>query len=153
MNVNLMISELQRDEGNRLSVYDDATGKPIVRGYTLQGHPTIGVGRALDVRGISADEALVLLKNDINAFTLGLQQAYRWFNSLDDVRQRALVNMAFNLGLGGLAGFQQMLKAIEARDWQAAADAMKASRWFSQVGDRGERLHSAMLLGSPEAEA
>ena len=108
MTINLLVEELTRDEGMRLTVYDDATGAPLKINSVVQGHPTIGIGRALDVRGITPDEAKYLLANDIAAFTLGLQQAYVWFNGLDDVRQRALVNMAFNIGLAGLAEFRLM---------------------------------------------
>ena len=83
MDTALMVAELTRDESCRLVAYDDATGAPIKPGTTVKGHCTIGVGRALDARGISPAEAQYLLSNDIAAFTLGLQRAYPWFNGLD----------------------------------------------------------------------
>lgn len=93
MTKELLVTELIRDEGVRLNAYDDASRLPIRPGSIVRGHPTIGIGRALDVRGVTPDEAQYLLSNDIDAFTLGLQQRYPWFNNLDDTRQRVLVNM------------------------------------------------------------
>ena len=151
MDTQLMIAELKRDEGNRLQIYDDATGLAIKPGTTVKGHPTIGIGRALDVRGISQDEADLMLANDIAAFTLGLQQAYTWFSGLDDVRQRVLVNMAFNMGLAGLGQFHDTLRYIEERRWQLAADAMRESHWSTQTGERAARLCDAMATGEAQA--
>lgn len=147
MTVSLLIAELTADEGLRLTAYDDATGAPIKQGTTVKGHITIGIGRALDVRGISPDEAKYLLANDIAAFTLGLTQAYTWFNNLDDVRQRILVNMAFNMGLAGLAQFKQMLTAVADRDFDTAAREMEDSAWYRETGARAARLSAAMSSG------
>ena len=64
-----------------------------------------------------------------------------------DVRQRVLVNMAFNLGLGGLATFRSMLGCVAAQDCDGAAGAMEASVWYTQVGARAHRLTLAMRSG------
>jgi lysozyme len=145
--VSLLIAELTADEGLRLTAYDDATGSPIKSGTTVKGHVTVGVGRALDVRGISTDEAKYLLANDIAAFTLGLTQKYIWFNNLDGVRQRVLVNLAFNLGMSGLAEFKQMLAAVADHDFDTAAREMENSEWYRQTGARAARLSAAMSSG------
>jgi len=55
--------------------------------------------------------------------------------------------MAYNLGLGGLNKFQNMIKAIDDGDYSKAASEMLASRWASQVGDRAERLAKLMRTG------
>ena len=61
-----LATQLAEHEDVRLQVYDDATGRPILPGDTVQGHPTIGVGRKLDDdRGVSHDEAMMLLRNDL----------------------------------------------------------------------------------------
>lgn len=140
----IMAAELTRDEGLRLLVYDDATGKALTKGSVCLGHAAIGIGRSLDVRGITAEEALYLLNNDIRAFTLGLQQAYTWFGSLSAVRQRVLINMAFNMGLAGLDKFHDMLGYLATGDYEQAATAMQASTWAKQVGGRAVRLVAMM---------
>ena len=47
------LSQLQSQESYRRFVYDDATGREIVPGYTVQGNPTICYGRNLIAQGIS----------------------------------------------------------------------------------------------------
>lgn len=37
-----LTTQIKADEGLRLAVYDDATGKPIVAGSRVIGNPTIG---------------------------------------------------------------------------------------------------------------
>jgi lysozyme len=144
---NTLIAELKRDEGVRLLAYDDGSRLALKPGRILMGHPTIGVGRALDVRGISAEESDSLLGHDIDAFTLGLTQAYPWFVVLDDVRQRVLLNMAFNLGLAGLSEFHDTLTYIADGRYDLAARAMEDSLWYRQVGARAKRLADMMRTG------
>lgn len=53
-------------------------------------------------------------------------------------------NMAFNLGKTGLSKFKNMFAAIEAKDYETAADEMVNSKWFKQVGNRSKRLVARM---------
>lgn len=92
------------------------------------GKLTIAVGRNLDDVGIDAEEARYLLDRDI-ARCLDDLSTFAWFHALDTIRQRALINMRFQLGPGGLRGFRQMLAALERGDYAAAADAALASKW------------------------
>src|SRR3972149_7178326 len=86
-------SMLMRDEGLRLKPYTDSTG-----------HLTIGFGRNLSQVGISLAEAEALLDHDIARTMADVQAALPWTVGLDDVRRSILINMAFNLGIGGGAG-------------------------------------------------
>lgn len=142
-----LVKDLMRDEGVHLTVYDDATGKPLKKGDTVVGHPTIGIGRALDfVHGITKEEALFLAENDIEAVERQLVSLPYWAG-LDEVRQRVLANMAFNLGFAGLLGFRDMLRDVSEARWEFAARAMEDSIWYRAVGDRGVRLAETMRTG------
>lgn len=147
VNRDALISELRRDEGERMYVYDDANGKPIVPGYTVVGHPTVGVGRALDVAPLTPQESLALLNSSIDAKILDVDKAIPWAASLGDVRYRVLVNMAFNLGIKGLLAFSNTLALIQAGKWDEAAAAMLDSKWATQVGARAKRLSEMMRTG------
>jgi lysozyme len=147
MNRDKMIAALTRDESCRLQAYDDKTGFTLTKGIVVMGHPTIGIGRALDTNGISQAEAAYLLSNDIDRVARDLDGKVPCYMGLDDVRQRVLVNMAFNLGVAGLLEFRQMLDAVAARNWDAAGKAMEDSRWAVQVGQRAVRLVSMMRSG------
>jgi lysozyme len=132
-------ADLLRDEGLRLAAYQDALG-----------YWTIGVGRLIDARrggGLTEDEALYLLTNDIRRVRADLQRVVGTFDTLNDVRQNVLINMTFHLGLAGLLGFRQMLAALERRDYLATAREMLHSRWATQVPDRAFRLARQMATG------
>src|ERR1700689_3447007 len=85
------------------------------------GHLTIGIGRNLTDRGISTNEALQLLDDDILYFTSRLSHLFPEFNDLDDNRKIVLVDMCFNLGINGFFGFEKMLDAIRFKDYEKAA--------------------------------
>jgi lysozyme len=108
---------------------------------------TIGVGRNIEDRGITEDEARYLLKNDIKIVEDELLEKKPVVAGLDAVRQRVLVDMGFNLGLPTLLKFQNMWTAIEEEDFETAADEAMDSRWAKQVGRRAERLCQAMATG------
>ncbi len=129
--------QLMRYEGLRLKPYRDLSGKL-----------TIGFGRNLDDTGITEDEALKLLENDISRATAGLKRNLPYFDSLDEVRRNVLINMAFNLGIRGLLGFSRMLCALRAGDYKAAAEEMLRSKWAVQTGSRAGELSNLMRNGS-----
>jgi lysozyme len=111
------------------------------------GRLTIGVGRNLQDRGISSSEALYLLDNDIAEIELDLRSRLLVFPELTPVRQRVLIDMAFNLGTAGLFGFRKMLAAITAHDYEAAARHGLNSAWAKQVGTRATRLMAMLETG------
>lgn len=137
MNIDLLIAEIERDEGRRSYAYRDTTG-----------HLTIGVGRNLDDVGLHDDEIDLMLRNDIRAVSDSLDKYLPWWRSLDEVRQRVLANMCFNLGPLRLVRFQKMLAACRAGDYADAANEMRASLWAAQVGQRAARLAAMMESGA-----
>jgi len=132
-------AQLIIDEGYRGAVYFDTLG-----------FATIGIGRMIDAKkggGISKDEALYLLNNDIDAINLRLTSELPWFKSLDDARQNVLLNMGFNLGVPGLLKFAKTLDYVKRGEYKKAAEEMKKSTWYNQVGDRAKRLSKVMETG------
>ncbi len=136
MEISALKAQLRADEGERLKVYIDTVGVP-----------TIGVGRNLKDRGISAVESDFLLTNDIQAVQADLNSMLPWWVGLSDNRQLVLANMCFNLGIGGLLGFRNMLACAKSGDWFGAAKEMRDSHWATQVGARAERLALLMERG------
>lgn len=130
---------LIRHEGLRLKPYRDTKGKL-----------TIGVGRNLDDVGITRDEALLLLNNDLVRVRREVERAFPWFSRLNPVRKNVVLNMVFNLGLPRFRGFTKTITAIEAKDWERAAREMLESRWAKQVGRRAQELAAMMKEGKYE---
>ena len=128
--------QLVRDEELRLKPYTDSVGKL-----------TIGVGRNLTDKGISVQEAQGLLANDIADATAELQAKLPWTATLDDVRKGAMLNMTFNMGIGGLLEFHDFLARMQRGDFSGAAGAMLDSLWARQVGTRATRLSMQIQTG------
>jgi lysozyme len=104
------------------------------------GKNTIAFGRNLDDVGISEQEAEILLNNDINAAQYDLVKIFPDFSTFPKDVIIALTDMRFNLGPGGFRKFKKMIEAIKSNDYEKAAEEAKDSRWYKQVGLRGERV-------------
>jgi lysozyme len=74
-----------------------------------------------------------------------LNAAIPWWGSLPDQAQRVMANLCFNMGWKTLATFRQFLAAMQAHDWQRAAQELKNSKWWGQVGERGPRIVQRLL--------
>ena len=136
MDIDKLIAQLKVHEGVRSKVYLDT-----------EGIETIGVGRNLRDRGLSDDEIELMLANDIRDFQEEVERAFSWWSDLDDVRQRVVVDMAFNMGLGSLSKFVNTLSHIENGRYEEAGVEMLDSKWARQVGDRANVLSNMMKTG------
>jgi lysozyme len=108
------------------------------------GHLTIGIGRNLDDRGVSLNEALEMLDNDITYFANRLNHNLDFFTQLSDVRRMVLISMCFNLGVVGLLNFKKMLAALASGDYETAANEIVDSKAHNQTGERYDRLADMM---------
>ena len=134
----IITDQLIKHEGLKLKPYHCSAGKL-----------TIGVGRNLEERGISEDEALYLLNNDISECIADLKKLFadvNEFTTLPEGVQRVLIDMRFNLGGSGFRGFKKMINAIKEKDFAQAALEMQNSKWFEQFGNRGITLVSMMKM-------
>jgi lysozyme len=134
--MNSIVEDLVRDEGIELKPYRCPVGRL-----------TIGVGRNLDDVGITKREALFLLGQDIARTEEQFDRLLPWWRSLSEARQRALLNMGFNLGIKRLLGFHDMLGALEAGEWELAAASALDSQWARQVGARAGRIARLLKEG------
>jgi len=131
--------QLKSDEGLVLHAYQDKLS-----------YWTIGYGRLIDERkggGISEQEAEYLLGNDIERTLRSLEKALPWVRRLNEPRQGALLNMAFQMGVGGLLGFEQTLGAIRDERYAHAAHLMLMSRWATQTPRRARKMARQIETG------
>ena len=136
MDAGKLTEDLIRDEGFVSHAYQDSGG-----------YWTIGYGRLIDEglgAGISESEARVMLANDTAVASRECAVAFDFWPRLGEKQQRALCNMAFNMGLPRLRSFRKMLAALEAGAYGVAADEALDSRWARQVGDRAQRVATLM---------
>lgn len=134
-----LIQQLRRDEGEVLSAYKD-----------ILGFLTIGVGRLIDKRkggGISAEESAYLLGNDIDRVEKEVRANVPFFERLNEARQAALINMAFQMGITGVLQFQRSLAAIRDERWADAANNLLQSTWAKQTPERARRVARQIETG------
>lgn len=158
MNIEQLIAELTLDEGVRLKAYSCTAGKRTIgigRNYQdvpftsaenmeLFGATSISFLQAdkiLTTRGITMEQASMLLRNDINKCILQLQK-YSFWSAVknDDPKARAIINLCFNMGINTLLTFKNTLAYIEKQDWKNAARNLTMSKWYNQVKSRGPRV-------------
>ena len=157
MNKELLEQELIRDEGIRLRPYKDSLGIWSVaigrnledKGLTRNELSSLGLNINLNKvqvisvlleRGLTKQECLMLLSNDIDDAWDDLTTALPWIEQKPEVVQRVLTNLCFNIGLSRLLGFKKTLAHIKADRYLEASQEMLNSRWASQVHDRALRL-------------
>jgi len=150
-------------EGLRLEVYKCPAGYwTIGVGRNLEGKPLKKeeqeyiLGRSglapdqvisiLKERGITKDEALFLLAKDIEDAVKDLSN-FDWFENLDPVRKKVVIDMWYNLGPTKFRKFRRMIAALRGEDYKVASQEMQNSTWYNQVGRRGERLVKMMATG------
>ncbi len=128
---------------------------------------TIGIGRNLEHRGLSEEElahigkdisdicewgitkeqAYYLAENDVKIVEKEVCEKHPCVLELDEVRQRVIIDMAFNMGVPRLSKFVKMWKAIHEENFEEVKIQMLDSRWANQVGNRAVRLSNAMETG------
>lgn len=126
--------QLIKHEGYAKFPYIDTVGKI-----------TIGIGRNLSDIGITDATINQWFTDDVNFFYNQLYK-FPFFAKLNQVRQMALVNMAF-MGWQRFLGFKKMLVALEQYDYATAAKEMLDSKWAHQVGQRAIDLSNMILKG------
>jgi lysozyme len=135
-----LVRQLRGDEETRACVYLDS-----------EGYWTIATGRLVDARkkgaGLRPEEMTFLLNNDIDDRIDALTRNLPWFQNLDDARRGVLLNMAFQLGVEGLLGFEHTLPLIRDGKYENAAHAMLQSKWSQQTPARAQRLAEQMRTG------
>jgi lysozyme len=129
------------------------------------GKMTIGYGRNIDDNPLDAEEqrhlgcgpkgpnpiskkdAEYLLQSDINKCINDLDKRFPWWKNLDGEHQFIMIDMAFNCGIGGLSKHKTMLQCMKEGKFDEAAEAMRNTKYFRQVGNRSARNYVLMRTG------
>lgn len=126
--LNKLKDDLIRDEDLRRKPYTDTVGKI-----------TIGVGHNLTDLGLTEQQIMFILDDDIRRLCMS-PALHSVIDRHDAIRQEALMNMAFNLGVPRFLQFKKMIAALDEFEYDKASEEMLDSNWYRQVGKRAERL-------------
>lgn len=136
MNRDKLLASIQRAEGFSALPYDD------------RGDISIGYGRNLTRNPLTPQEGVYLMQRPFEAAIDSAPTTVKNYATLTDAQQNVLVEMVYNLGLGGVLKFKKMRAAIESGDFNLAAVEMMDSAWAKQVGSRALKLAEQMRDGT-----
>jgi len=139
-------------EGVRLSKYLDTLGKE-----------TIGIGHLIQPgerfpNKISKEEAYNLFDKDFIDHYQGIKERLNVFGNVDAVRQGALLDMAFNLGVSGVKKFKNALEYLKERNYEDAykeimyksKDSTEKSLYAQQLPNRAKTVGGLILTGDED---
>lgn len=133
---------IKKHEGCRLCEYVDT-----------EGYATIGWGHKVlpgesFPKGLTQAEADALLVSDADQKQIDAMNILACYKQLNEVRQAVIIDMVFNLGMSGFSKFKRLIAALNASDFQTAANEMRNSAWYNQVKTRAVEDCSLMLRGT-----
>jgi lysozyme len=125
---------------------------------------TFAKGRCLETNPLTRAEIAYLLENNHLAISIS-QKGADWlmrkqlesaeaecsrlpfWDFLNDARQNALVEMAYQMGFEKLMSFKKMMAAIAKQDWIVAQREALDSDWFRQTPKRAQRTAEQIKTG------
>lgn len=145
---------------NWIAKWEEGSSGPALTAYKdTMGHPTIGIGFNLDRpdapakiaalglnyqqvydgrQSLTLDQVNQLFSDDVKTAAAEAALIIPAFGALPDAAQMVIVDMIFNLGPRGFAGFARAILAFETRNWAMAATEMTQSAWYTQTGQRSK---------------
>jgi len=135
---------LEWAEDRRTKLYDDKTGDEVV--LPSGGKVTGGVGWNFTDRGLPPAVIDMLLELAINDAVANAGALSYWAR-LNDARQLVVADLVYNLGIQRFRRFVKFNAAMEAWNYQEAADELVRSQWYGQVGRRAVKLVDTMRTG------
>jgi lysozyme len=131
------------EEGIRLNKYLDTTN-----------HWTIGIGHKLtpeelknNLSSITKEQAYEILEKDLDEALKSAKRIFPEYDTYSENVQLALLDMAFNLGYGGLSKFVVTIPLIKQRKFKEAAEQAMKSLWARQVPNRAKRVTKLLASG------
>lgn len=137
---------IEADEGRRLWPYTDTRGHLTWGIGHLLGDDDADDGVAPDVAALIGQAVDLQFQHDLATAIAGLSFLPE-FTSFDPVRQAAMIDMAFNLGLHGLSTFTTFLSYVASQQWAAAAADLRGTLAYRELPARYERLAQMIQTG------
>jgi lysozyme len=138
---------------------EDFRSKPYL---CSQGYPTVGVGQRIGPKGAGLElyqftlpkaVAIAWLEANVSSIIEQLSQhpeITAAFANCNLARQTVLVSMAYQMGVSGLAGFEQTLSSLAGGLWFDAKLHALDSHW-ARIQSRNRALRHAMTLATGES--
>jgi lysozyme len=141
MNLEGLKFRIKAHEGFRDTVYEDSLGKATI-GY---GHLVTYKDKFEPNKKYPTEMLDELFEDD---FQEAVNNADYFCKSnaliINDEAKQVIIEMVFQLGIGNVNKFQNMIKALQEQDYKTAGDEMINSRWYKQTKSRCQKLADIM---------
>jgi lysozyme len=107
---------------------------------------SLGVGRNLDANGISEDEAMYLLENDIKRVVANLDKNWKVWRSFEPLAQEVCIDCTFQMGITGFMQFRRTRALMEMGAWLEASEEILRSKYHEQTPARCARNSRKLAL-------
>jgi len=123
------------------------------------GFRTLGYGHNIDANPLTPYQqdswdkdpkatAEALLRLDLEKFEKVIQKKKPFVRKWDQPRIDAVIDMTFNMGAGWMDSWPNTWRHLERKQWSAAANGIRDSRYAKQVGKRAQ--NNAFTIESGE---
>ena len=97
---------------------------------------TIGIGRNLEANGISEEEAMYLLDNDIDRVIKNLDKIFPAWKVMPSKARLVCIDMCFQMGITGFMNFRRTRALMEMGAWLEASEELLRSKYAVQTPNR-----------------
>ena len=121
------------------------------------GYLTVGVGHLIletepennlkEGDSITDERVNELFEVDLKVCTDELDAKLPWWKDLDEIRQRCMIDLTFNMGMPRLLKFKKTLAHLQNSDFASAGDELLNSNYARQVGKRANRISEMIKTG------
>ena len=131
--------QIKEHEGFVPRVYKDSLGKKTI-GY---GHLCVEPEQWNDDKEYTKEELETVFEKDFNE---ALKNAEHLISdrSINDTAKEVIIEMVFQLGIGGVGKFKNMWSALDRKDYGEASFQMLDSLWAKQTPARAGKLAGKM---------
>ena len=134
-----LMERIKKHEGFVPKIYKDSLGFATI-GY---GHLVLPEEQWEEGKEYSKEQLEHVFKTDFNN-AVGQATGLMDGMNLDDKAREVIIEMVFQLGVGGVGKFKKMWEALKNKDYGEASFQMMDSRWAKQTPNRAESLSKVM---------
>ena len=134
-----LMERIKKHEGFVPKIYKDSLGFATI-GY---GHLVLPEEQWEEGKEYSKEQLEHVFKTDFNN-AVGQATGLMDGMNLDDKAIEVIIEMVFQLGVGGVGKFKKMWEALRKKDYGEASFQMMDSRWAKQTPNRAESLSKVM---------
>jgi lysozyme len=146
---------LRIDEGDKSTPYKDSLQLwTIATGRCLETNPLTGgefkflLDRGLLTMSIKPEGDDYLLDIGIAAAIKQCAAHFEFWSKLNDARQNALAEMAYQMGIDHLCGFKEMIRSMREDRWADVEEQALDSAWARETPKRAKQVAHQLASGA-----